>query len=505
MGLVTTWLRGIGLSHCSAAFRAAGITTPSALSKLTLADYDRLGVVDVNERKKLFYLVQRIKMAVRESEGTNPDANNDENNEQSDNVRVGDLPNDLPPQQPDLKMTKSASYSSAASQLSINTNRTPSPVDTTVNNESPKLKEAKLMRNLSFEREEIKKRSATPMTESSLEDEAPPIQMPTKIQLPQKKHSLLPPSPPSRDSPRQDYSFEAPSSDEDVAPQKHSRQTRKKQPARASKIPAPSKRSAQPPNMRPPSSPYLSSEDEEDQEFLRRQAEEEKKKLRKERLLEQKRRQQEQAKEEERIRREEKIAEELERRKQAEEEEKIRRKQRQVEQMKRKQQQAKEEARLRRLQEEEEEEEEEMRRLVEEEEMLRQQQKQQAQAARKSRQSLSTPPRHSKPSRSRSTPPTPPEQTSNGANAVPQNQRRNSSSPNKRPTSSPSHPPLHKMRSRSPSPSPNVPQEQPQEQVTYQGNQDAQTWQDFVDYSRRCVSFIIAQLSSQQLTHSTAS
>lgn len=27
--------------------------------QLTLADYDRLGVVDVNERKKLFYLVQR--------------------------------------------------------------------------------------------------------------------------------------------------------------------------------------------------------------------------------------------------------------------------------------------------------------------------------------------------------------------------------------------------------------------------------------------------------------
>lgn len=54
----------------SLAFRAAGISTPSALSKLTLADYDGLGVVDVNERKKLFYLVQRIKMAVRESETT---------------------------------------------------------------------------------------------------------------------------------------------------------------------------------------------------------------------------------------------------------------------------------------------------------------------------------------------------------------------------------------------------------------------------------------------------
>ncbi|GMI11912.1 hypothetical protein TrVE_jg12532 [Triparma verrucosa] len=489
MGLVTTWLRGIGLSHCSAAFRAAGITTPSALSKLTLADYDRLGVVDVNERKKLFYLVQRIKMAVRESTAQDGDENNP--NEQSDNVRVGEptgsrsptsgLKEPPPPQQPDLKMTKSASYSSAASQLSVNANRTPSPIDTAMNNESPKLKEAKLMRNLSFEREEIKKRSATPMTES--EDEAledvvvVPIPTKTKIQLPQKRHELLPPNPPSRDSPRKEFSFEAPSSDEDVA--QPSGQTLKKQPSRGtSKIPAPSKRAVQ--QQRPPNSPYMSSEDEEDQEFLRRQAEEEKKRRRKERLVEQRRRQQEQAEEEERIRlEEEKFAEELEMRRQKEEEEKIRRKQRQVEQMKRKQQQAKEEARLRRLQEEEEEEEE-MRRLEEEEEILRQQQKAQAQA-RKSRQSLSTPPRHSKPSRSRSTPPTPPDQSSNGAYAVPHQQRRNSSSPNKRPSSSPSHPPLHKIRSRSPSPSPNV----PEEAVTYQGKQDAQTWQDFVDYSRR--------------------
>ena len=87
MGLVTTWLKGIGLSHCSSAFRAAGISTPSALSKLTLADYDNLGVVDVNDRKKLFYLVQRIKMAVRESEksegegGIDPDGDNPDGGE----------------------------------------------------------------------------------------------------------------------------------------------------------------------------------------------------------------------------------------------------------------------------------------------------------------------------------------------------------------------------------------------------------------------------------------
>jgi len=63
MGLVSTWLSGIGLSHAIPAFQAAGIVTPAALAELDLAHYEALGVKDPTDRRKLFYLVQRIKMA----------------------------------------------------------------------------------------------------------------------------------------------------------------------------------------------------------------------------------------------------------------------------------------------------------------------------------------------------------------------------------------------------------------------------------------------------------
>lgn len=63
MGLVSTWLSGIGLSHAIPSFKAAGIVTPAALAELDLAHYEALGVKDPTDRRKLFYLVQRIKMA----------------------------------------------------------------------------------------------------------------------------------------------------------------------------------------------------------------------------------------------------------------------------------------------------------------------------------------------------------------------------------------------------------------------------------------------------------
>ena len=63
MGLVSTWLHGIGLGYAFPAFRAAGIVTPAALAELDLAHYEALGIKDPADRRKLFYLVQRIKMA----------------------------------------------------------------------------------------------------------------------------------------------------------------------------------------------------------------------------------------------------------------------------------------------------------------------------------------------------------------------------------------------------------------------------------------------------------
>ena len=68
MGLVTTWLSGIGLDHAVENFKAAGIVTPAALAELEVTHFEALGVKEPNERRKLFYLIQRIKMSV-EAEG----------------------------------------------------------------------------------------------------------------------------------------------------------------------------------------------------------------------------------------------------------------------------------------------------------------------------------------------------------------------------------------------------------------------------------------------------
>ena len=64
MGLVSTWLNGIGLSRQVATFQAAGIVTPAALAELEVQHFEALGISDSDDRRKLFYLVQRIKMAV---------------------------------------------------------------------------------------------------------------------------------------------------------------------------------------------------------------------------------------------------------------------------------------------------------------------------------------------------------------------------------------------------------------------------------------------------------
>ncbi|CAB9502396.1 Kinesin-like protein KIF2A [Seminavis robusta] len=64
MGLVATWLTGCGLSHAIPNFTAAGIVTPAALAELDLAHYEALGISSPEDRRKIFYLVQRVKLAV---------------------------------------------------------------------------------------------------------------------------------------------------------------------------------------------------------------------------------------------------------------------------------------------------------------------------------------------------------------------------------------------------------------------------------------------------------
>ena len=63
MGLVATWLNGIGLSDVVPKFKAAGITTPETLAQLEVEHFAGLGVDDPDDSRKLFFLVQRIKLA----------------------------------------------------------------------------------------------------------------------------------------------------------------------------------------------------------------------------------------------------------------------------------------------------------------------------------------------------------------------------------------------------------------------------------------------------------
>jgi len=67
--LVQTWLQAIGLaSDVLLTFEAAGIVDPKDLAELEISHYPALGVKEPGDRKKLFYLVQRVKMAVPEIE-----------------------------------------------------------------------------------------------------------------------------------------------------------------------------------------------------------------------------------------------------------------------------------------------------------------------------------------------------------------------------------------------------------------------------------------------------
>jgi SAM domain (Sterile alpha motif) len=53
VGLVDTWLTGIGLGYALPAFQTAGVTNATSLSRLELESFDALGVLDVADRKKV--------------------------------------------------------------------------------------------------------------------------------------------------------------------------------------------------------------------------------------------------------------------------------------------------------------------------------------------------------------------------------------------------------------------------------------------------------------------
>lgn len=72
--LVQTWLSAIGLApNIIETFDAAGIVNPKDLAELEVCHYQALGVKEASDRKKLFYLVQRVKMAVADDENEDED------------------------------------------------------------------------------------------------------------------------------------------------------------------------------------------------------------------------------------------------------------------------------------------------------------------------------------------------------------------------------------------------------------------------------------------------
>ncbi|KAJ1425211.1 hypothetical protein B484DRAFT_92617 [Ochromonadaceae sp. CCMP2298] len=61
MRYIDSWLTGLGLEYIIPKLKANGITTPKKLAQLTLRDmYEVVGVEDTEDRKKLYFLIQRL-------------------------------------------------------------------------------------------------------------------------------------------------------------------------------------------------------------------------------------------------------------------------------------------------------------------------------------------------------------------------------------------------------------------------------------------------------------
>jgi len=76
--LVQTWLAAIGLApHILKTVEAAGIVNPEDLAELEICYYPALGVQHPGDRKKLFYLVQKIKTAVESNANNNDETSED--------------------------------------------------------------------------------------------------------------------------------------------------------------------------------------------------------------------------------------------------------------------------------------------------------------------------------------------------------------------------------------------------------------------------------------------
>ena len=66
--MVRTWLQGIGLDHAWPHFQAAGIVTADALAELESPHFAALSVQKPGDRRKLFFLVQRVKLELQQQQ-----------------------------------------------------------------------------------------------------------------------------------------------------------------------------------------------------------------------------------------------------------------------------------------------------------------------------------------------------------------------------------------------------------------------------------------------------
>ena len=114
MGLVSTWLTGIGLAYAWPTFEAAGIVTPAALASLDVTVFAALGVTDPEDRRKLFYLVQRIKLAVVND--ANESAQQDTVASTVDQVLADTLPQQQQPESPPHQQQPKSQPSSPSRQ-----------------------------------------------------------------------------------------------------------------------------------------------------------------------------------------------------------------------------------------------------------------------------------------------------------------------------------------------------------------------------------------------------
>eukprot|EP01032_Pedospumella_encystans_P016102 gene16102-18386_t len=108
MRYIDSWLTGLGLEYIIPKLKANGITTPKKLAQLTLRDmYEVVGVEDTEDRKKLYFLIQRLHTILKtrpDQAGGGEGNEGNEGNEDDENSDPAPPP-DSPTQRKNIRVT----------------------------------------------------------------------------------------------------------------------------------------------------------------------------------------------------------------------------------------------------------------------------------------------------------------------------------------------------------------------------------------------------------------